>query len=491
MISAAAEQQRTLAQLEAGLESTAGASGQTMQSLRALSQEMQNLTVFSNETVEAAEGILLSFTNIADDVFPRTMMAAANVATRMGQDLNSTVVQLGKALNDPIANLGALSRSGIQFSIAQKTVIKELVNTNQLAKAQRLILNELDKQYAKSAVMAKDTLGGAISGLKNDFDDLVKSSSEWLGVADGMQEAATRLGSGFRQLAKTLSGTSEAIGGLPGPLRGRRPPGGITIGGKTYPYPEGLDEAFDPALGITGVVFGTGEKRRKDVVEEQLRWYDRLGQAENELQQQHLNASLALNTEQELLTSALSRQGELTDEIGETTKAYSFMADIAANAFADMILDGKTLHDVLGNLSGMIAHMMIQGFFQQAFAPSVATVLGGGGGYAHPSGSGFTGTGPLRSFGNAKGNVISSPSMFASPGVGIGTMAESGPEAIMPLRRGPDGRLGVEGGAAGIVVNNYMSVSAMDSQSFEGFLYRNQGVLRTMSGMSAERRVRT
>lgn len=184
LTSAVAEQESTLAQLRAGLESTNGVSGQTIASLTAMSKEMQRLTKFSNEAVEAAQGILLSFTQISGDVFPRTIRAAADVATRMGTDLKSATIQLGKALNDPIQNLSALSRSGIQFTQVQKEMIKALVLGGRMAEAQGIILEELERQYEGSAEAARDTLGGALAALRNEFDDVFKTvGKEGLGGA--------------------------------------------------------------------------------------------------------------------------------------------------------------------------------------------------------------------------------------------------------------------------------------------------------------------
>jgi len=142
--------------------------------MHALAVEMQDLTKYSNEQVEAAQAILLSFTNITDDVFPRTARVAADVAERMEMDLNSTLIQLAKALNDPIANLGALSRAGIQFSKDQKAVIAQLVGTNRLADAQRMILEELERQYGGSAAAARDTFGGSLAFVRNQFGELAE-----------------------------------------------------------------------------------------------------------------------------------------------------------------------------------------------------------------------------------------------------------------------------------------------------------------------------
>jgi len=96
----------------------------------------------------------------------------------MGTDLKSAAIQLGKALNDPIANLSALSRSGIQFSKSQKAMVKELVESNKMVEAQKIILAELDTQFGGSARAARDTMGGALSALGNKFGDLFEASGK-------------------------------------------------------------------------------------------------------------------------------------------------------------------------------------------------------------------------------------------------------------------------------------------------------------------------
>lgn len=65
----------------------------------------------------------------------------------------------------------------------------------------------------------------------------------------------------------------------------------------------------------------------------------------------------------------------------------------------------------------------------------------------------------------AKGGVVSSPSYFPA-GNALGLMGEAGAEAIMPLARGPDGRLGVAGGGGGGAVNIVFNVQASDPAAF-------------------------
>jgi len=69
----------------------------------------------------------------------------------------------------------------------------------------------------------------------------------------------------------------------------------------------------------------------------------------------------------------------------------------------------------------------------------------------------------------ARGGVVSGPTTFPMRG-GTGLMGEAGPEAIMPLARGADGKLGVRGGG-GQAVNVTMNIATPDVQGFQ----RSQG----------------
>ncbi|PWR03046.1 phage tail protein [Meridianimarinicoccus roseus] len=70
----------------------------------------------------------------------------------------------------------------------------------------------------------------------------------------------------------------------------------------------------------------------------------------------------------------------------------------------------------------------------------------------------------------ARGGIVSGPTTFPMRG-GTGLMGEAGPEAIMPLARGPDGKLGVRGGGDSRPVTVVMNVATPDAGSFQ----RSQG----------------
>lgn len=173
-ITAAAEAEQALAQVRQGIESTGSAAKRSIEDIIELTTQLQKEGVFGDDQLQKAAANLLTFTGIAETAFDRTLKAATDISVRVGQDLNSTIIQLGKALNDPIANLGALSRTGIQFSESQKVLITNLAETNRLAEAQALILDELENQYGGSAKAARETFGGAVTAVKNAWGDLLE-----------------------------------------------------------------------------------------------------------------------------------------------------------------------------------------------------------------------------------------------------------------------------------------------------------------------------
>ena len=206
------EQNKAIAQVEAGLKSTAGQVGFTSQELQKMASDLQNKTLFGDEAIlKDATAQLLTFTNISGENFARTQQAALDLATRLDGDLKGASIQLGKALNDPVANLSALSRSGIQFSEDQKAVIKSLTETGNLAEAQTLILDELNKQYGGSAEAAAEADGG-FTQLANSFGDLQEEIGRLL--VQYLRPIVDRLKTFVQFLQNTSDGTKTVALGI-------------------------------------------------------------------------------------------------------------------------------------------------------------------------------------------------------------------------------------------------------------------------------------
>lgn len=155
-----AEQARSEARLAAVVKATGMAAGYTAEQLAKQAAELQELNGLGDEQIMKGQAILLTFKGIQGVQFDRTIQSAMDMAAVMGTDLNGSAVQLGKALNDPIKNLSALSRAGVQFNAEQTRMIKNLANSGRLAEAQGVILDELESQFGGAAKSVAEADGG-------------------------------------------------------------------------------------------------------------------------------------------------------------------------------------------------------------------------------------------------------------------------------------------------------------------------------------------
>lgn len=141
-------------------------------------------------------------------------------------------------------------------------------------------------------------------------------------------------------------------------------------------------------------------------------------------------------------------------------------------AFEGVVFDGMKLSDAMKGLALSISEAAyaaairpVQQHFGQLIAGGIENFVGG----LLPFAKGGTfAQGRVVPF--AKGGIVSAPVMFPMRG-GRGLMGEAGPEAIMPLARGADGRLGVEMQGGGRPVSVVMNVSTPDVEGFR----RSQG----------------
>lgn len=144
------------AQVKAGLESTGGAAGITAKELDAMAIATSKNVKYSRSDITELQSLMLTFPAIVKDKFPQATQTILDMSTRLGQDTKSSAIQLGKALQDPIRGITALRRVGVNFSATQVETIKKMVETGQAAKAQGMILAELNTEFGGSAKAAFD-----------------------------------------------------------------------------------------------------------------------------------------------------------------------------------------------------------------------------------------------------------------------------------------------------------------------------------------------
>ncbi len=133
--------------------------------------------------------------------------------------------------------------------------------------------------------------------------------------------------------------------------------------------------------------------------------------------------------------------------------------------------DGKRLDTALSSLGRTLTNAAtraamrpLQATLRKGFESFFKSVfdLGGTGAAAFAKG-GVVASGRVTPF--ASGGVVAAPTYFPLRG-GLGLMGERGAEAVMPLARGPDGRLGVRGGGNAKPIAVTVNVTTPDADSF-------------------------
>lgn len=205
VVTAGGESQKILAQLNQTLESTNHAAGMTSQELQDLAQSLSETTAFEDDAIIKSEALLLTFTRIGREVFPDAQRAILDVAAAMGGDLQGATIQVGKALNDPIRGVAALTRVGVQFNEQQKQQIKTMMEANNVAGAQAVILKELQTQFGGQAVAQfKDNPLLAFTKVGQNIENIYE------GIAEDLQPQLMKLSNTFL-LASSSGGSFSVI----------------------------------------------------------------------------------------------------------------------------------------------------------------------------------------------------------------------------------------------------------------------------------------
>jgi phage-related minor tail protein len=153
-------------------------------------------------------------------------------------------------------------------------------------------------------------------------------------------------------------------------------------------------------------------------------------------------------------------------------------------AFDGLVFDGMKLSDALRG----VAQSIVDTVYNVATRP-ITNAFGGvlvqginalaSGILPFAKGGGFM-QGRVMPF--AQGGIVASPTTFPMRG-GRGLMGEAGPEAIMPLARGADGRLGVQAAGGGRPVTVVMNIASPDVQGFQ----RSQSQIAAQMGRALAR----
>lgn len=203
-VSEISESQLAAQQLNAVLESTGGIAGVTASQVNNLGTQLASMSNFSDDAIISASSLMLTFTNVSSNVFPRAMQSVVDLATAMNTDLKSAVIQIGKALNDPVRGMTALSKAGIQFNDSQREMISNAIANKDILSAQQIILEELAKQMGGSAAAAANTFTGSVQDLMDALGNLAEELEPVLNLV-------TRVVDGFTNMVQIVTSPIETF----------------------------------------------------------------------------------------------------------------------------------------------------------------------------------------------------------------------------------------------------------------------------------------
>lgn len=174
-IKAAGSYTKVLAKTAQVLKSTGNVAGTSVEGIKNMAAELESMSGVDEELIINSQNVLATFTNIRNvgknKIFDMATKSALDMSVALGSDLQGASIQVGKALNDPIKGVSALSKVGVTFTADQKKVIAKLVETGKTAEAQKVILAELNKEFGGQAKAAGAGFEGAMARAQDAVSD--------------------------------------------------------------------------------------------------------------------------------------------------------------------------------------------------------------------------------------------------------------------------------------------------------------------------------
>lgn len=159
------------ADLQSQLRAMGDSATLSYEELDNLASSLSNVSLYEDDVIMQAEGIMLRFGTISRETFPDAMQAAVDLAQAMGTDVATAAQTLGRVLDDPTAGLGRLSRQFGELTTEEMQAIEAFMQVGDAASAQQVILDHLARTTEGRALDATKTLSGEITMMEKRFAD--------------------------------------------------------------------------------------------------------------------------------------------------------------------------------------------------------------------------------------------------------------------------------------------------------------------------------
>lgn len=239
------EAEQAQAKIAGVLKATGNSARISAEGMEELATSLSRVTNFDDEGILSAAGTLATFRSIAGPTFRETLSLATDMSAVFGQDLQSSVVQLGKALENPVAGLTALRRVGISFSETQRQMIEDAVKHGEAEKARKVILEEVRHELGGVAKAMHTGLTGAL-------DDNKKALNEFMQTLGRAPSVLSPVVGSLNALAQAMRGVTAAFGGgaLKDQLSSRQHELDLRASGSPTPKPGSIASVLHPLESI-------------------------------------------------------------------------------------------------------------------------------------------------------------------------------------------------------------------------------------------------
>lgn len=200
----------SLKRVEATIKATGEGVGFTGEQLQRTAEELAIATLTSVDAVQRAQAQLLTFNRVLGAEFTKSIELSQDLAEAGFGTIESNAVLLGKALQDPIKGISALSRVGVTLSENQKELARNAAEVGDVFEAQRIVLAAVASQVeGVGAAVASGTLAGELDSAGIAIDRFTRAFTESSGALDIWQQIVRGVGVTANDLAAALEGPTS------------------------------------------------------------------------------------------------------------------------------------------------------------------------------------------------------------------------------------------------------------------------------------------
>lgn len=174
----------------------------TADGLNALAVSLGDKTLTNANAARKALAVLVAEASLTEDQLKRAAFAAQDLAALGFGDVESASRRVARALKDPANGLEAFSRAGITFTLVEREIIENFIETGQKGKAVEAVLQKLNKSIGGAGVAAAKGLAGA-------YDSLIETVTRFIEVQATQSDAVKIVAEGIRQLTDFISDFSS------------------------------------------------------------------------------------------------------------------------------------------------------------------------------------------------------------------------------------------------------------------------------------------